>query len=128
MKDEAVRRAFVCFIVTAGLSSTAWTDGFLTKEELEVFFSDRKVDTETRDGVEMVQHFKPDSTLETFFNRLRNPHYRTTRWWVTDRNMICFENAKGRRFCNRIEKVGDGYRRYRPKGDHPIPTYWRPRL
>ena len=118
----------VCSLATAGLSGLAAADGFLTKEELKAFFSDRKVDTQTRDGVEMIQHFKPDGTLETFYNRPRNPHYRTTRWWVTDRNMICFENAKGGRFCNRVEKVGDEYRRYRPKGDRPIRSYWRPRL
>ena len=119
---------FVCFIATAGVSGLASADGFLTKQELKAFFSDRKVDTETRDGVEMAQHFKPDGSLETFYNRPRNPHYQNTRWWVTELNTICFENAKGRRFCNRIEKVGDKYRRYRPKGQYPVPGYWRPQM
>ena len=119
---------FVCFIATASVSGLASADGFLTKEELKAFFSDRKVDTLTRDSVNMIQHFKPDGSLETFFDRPRNPHYRTTRWWVTDLDTICFENAKGKRFCNRIEKVGDEYRRYRPKGNKPLRGYWKPRL
>lgn len=109
------------------LPQGAAAQDFLNAAELKAFYSDRKIDTHGRDGVDMIQHFKPGGVLVTQFDRPGNLHSRESKWWVTDDGKICFNNAKGGRFCNKIKKTADGYKRFNPRGQE-LRGYWKPRL
>lgn len=124
-----VFRIFFVLAATAFVSipASASAQDFLNADQLKEFYSDRIIETRGRDGVDMVQHFKAGGVLITEFDRPGNLHTHESKWWVTDDGKICFNNAKGRQFCNKISKTTDGYKRFNPRGQ-ALRGYWKPRL